>query len=129
MKIRHSTVRFTALAAFLVIMGLTTPALSDMNTGMLRCGPEVIQTGDSMYMVKQRCGRPAEEKITGSVSSGSYGGGRREGSGSYQESNVQVTVMIYDCGSSDFVYKLTFLGDSLSNIQYLGRGSGPNMCQ
>ena len=125
----HRTNGFLIAAAVLIILGYAFPAICEMNTGMLRCGSEVIQTGDSMYLVKQRCGQPAEEKVTGSVSSGSVAGGTRQGGFSYQESNAQTTVMIYNCGSSDFIYKLTFVGDSLTSIQYLGRGSGPGTCR
>lgn len=128
MKLRHSTTVCAAvfLALFFILVSVS-PVLSYMGTSMLRCGSEIIQLGDSTFMVKQRCGQPAEEKVIGTVSSGSYGGDRR--GGSYQESNVQTTILIYDCGSNDFIYKLTFLGDSLAGIEYLGRGSGPNTCR
>ena len=116
-----------AIIAF-AILAYAGEALSQMmSMGMMRCGPEVIQTGDSMYIVKQRCGSPASTSVTGSNTAGSYGGGRH--GGSYQESTVTTTVMIYDCGSTDFVYRLTFTGDTLTYIQSIGRGSGSGSCR
>ena len=104
--------------AGLVILGCTSPVYSQ--SGMLRCGPEIVQIGDSMYLVKERCGQPADVKV---FTSDPYGDGRRDGS--YQET----TVMIYNCGGTDFIYKLTFSGDTLTYIQPIGRGSGSGTCR
>ena len=94
-------------AAVIFAAGYASPAFCQlMAMGMMRCGPEVVQNGDTMYLVKQRCGEPTSTSVIGNVTSGSYAGDRH--AGSYQESTVQTTVLLYDCGSTDFLYKLTF---------------------
>ncbi len=116
------------ITAVILVLGYASPAICQlMSMGMMRCGPEVIQNGDSMYLVKQRCGEPMTSSVTGNVTSGAYAGGRH--GGSYEESTVQTTVMIYDCGGTDFVYRLTFTGDALTYIQSIGRGSGSGGCR
>jgi hypothetical protein len=121
------TKRLVIVAVVLLILGLAAPAICQISVGGLRCGSELVQKGDSMYLVKQRCGQPAETTVTGSVASGSYAGGRH--SGGYQESISPTTVMIYDCGSSSYIYRLTFVGDSLTGLESIGRGSGPDSCR
>jgi hypothetical protein len=90
---------------------------------MLRCGSDIVQVGDPMYLVKERCGQPAEVEHLDAVLGGrAYGGGRTQ-------NLTPTTVMIYNCGSTDFIYKLVFTGDLLTSIQAITRGSGPGTCK
>ena len=112
-----------SVSMMLVILCFASPVLSQLSTPMLRCGSDIVQMGDSMYLVKDRCGQPAETQHMDAVlGGGTYGGTRTQ-------NLTPTTVMIYNCGSTDFIYKLIFTGDILTSIQAITRGSGPGTCK
>ncbi len=122
---RVYTIVFLASVYILMfVLGFARPAPCEVfTTGMLRCGPEVVRTGDSMYVVKLRCGEPTEvQHMDAVLGGGAYGR-------SHAQNITPTTVMIYNCGSTDFIYKLTFTGDTLTNIQALDRGFGSGTCR
>lgn len=123
----HGTKGLIIATAVLLVLEYASPAMCQISVGGMRCGSELVRQGDSMYLVKQRCGPPAETTVTGSVASGTYTGGKK--GGTYQESASPTTVMIYNCGSSDFIYKLTFVGDTLTGLESIARGTGPDTCR
>ena len=80
----------------------------------LRCGANIIELGDSDYTVMTKCGPPSAKHEVGK----SY---RASQTLSFAESK-NVEQWIYNRGSNDFVYTLTFEGGSLTDISQGGRG-------
>lgn len=94
------------LAQALIMAFCASVGLAADYVPSLRCGPKLVSVGDNKLDVLSKCGEPdMREKITGL-----YG------------SQVEEE-WIYNLGSGDFMYTLTFEGGALKSIARGGRGS------
>jgi hypothetical protein len=80
----------------------------------LRCGDEIVSTGDSKARVLIKCGKPTYKEKIGAKKS------RRNKRG--------LEKWYYNCGKDDFVYALTFEKGSLKKEEAQGRGRGESGC-
>ncbi len=88
-----------------------------------RCGSEIVKVGDSSDTVKKLCGKPKKIESAGSKTSKKKSKKSRikteDGS---ETSSGKTKKWYYDRGYGDFVYILTFKGNTLNNIQTAERG-------
>jgi len=91
-------------------------------TEVFRCGAEIVKIGDSTDTVRKLCGKPARTE------SGSKNNSRKTKKsmtksdvGSDTES-VKGRKWYYDRGYGDYIYILTFKGNTLAKIQTSERG-------
>lgn len=111
--------RILLLFAFLFFM-LPSAAQS---TEVFRCGSELVKLGDSAETVKKLCGKPARAESTGEKSSPKKSRKSRTKTGdSTDVSSAKGKKWYYDRGYGDFVYILTFKGNTLNRIQITERG-------
>ncbi|MCX5839925.1 MAG: DUF2845 domain-containing protein [Deltaproteobacteria bacterium] len=87
-----------------------------------RCGNEIVGVGDTKGMVRLKCGAPDIIDIDRMEKQGGYNRSGQFFSGSYGEVIRSLENWYYDCGTSDFIYKLTFEGDRLIIEDSVGRG-------
>jgi hypothetical protein len=96
------------------------------------CGREIVWVGDSKSKVLSRCGRPDSSSVTSQKESGSVGGKIRSSGrfrGGYSSTTVTTEVWTYDCGRNDYLYELTFEGDTLKKIESVGSGTSYDGCR
>lgn len=105
-----------ALSLFL----FPTAALS---TEVFRCGSEIVKVGDSSDTVKKMCGKPTRTESAGAKSAQKKSKKSRiktdDGS---ETSSAKGKKWYYDRGYGDFIYVLTFKGNTLNKIQTSERG-------
>ena len=94
---RLPCLRFTSALCCLIVGfgGLSALALDD--TDSLKCDNGIVQVGDSKFDVQSKCGEPSALEEGGDV-------------------------WIYDFGSTEFLYYLTFKHDIVEWIQVGERG-------
>lgn len=103
---------------------LTFIAITASPALALRCGGEIASTGDRKERVMMICGPPTYqsndmiEKVVGVD---------RFGNPVVQYKPVET--WLYNCGESDFAYKLTFEGGTLFHEEPVGRGQGRGTCR
>lgn len=89
-----------------------------------RCGIRLVSAGDSKAAVLATCGKPTskekacKENWTSSSSSKTK----------KKKCGEKVEVWYYNCGDNDFIYALTFEGNTLSGENTDGRGKGKSNC-
>ncbi len=99
-------VRWITLAAvFLVAMPV---AMADDS---FRCGPEIVSVGDTTGKVFTQCGAPTWKESVG-----------------YRDGLMETQLWYYNCGSSDYLYVLRFVGGRLKNVESQGYGKGDSDC-
>ena len=104
------------------------------NAFALRCGDEIISTGDSKAKVLTRCGKPMLKEKVGAKKSARTKGERRGTADSQyvyhkkQSSTKNVEKWYYNCGKDDFIYVLTFEGGIITKEETDGRGRGRSEC-
>ena len=104
------------------------------NAYALRCGDEIIGTGDSKAKVLTRCGKPMlKEKVGAKKSARAKGERRCTADSAYvyhkkQSSTKNVEKWSYNCGKDDFIYVLTFEGGVVTKEETDGRGRGRSEC-
>ncbi len=76
-----------------------------------RCGSELVGLGDTTGKVFMRCGAPTWKEPVGYMNG-------------YQETQL----WYYNCGVSDFLYALRFVGGRLQNVESQGYGTGRSDC-
>lgn len=108
---------------FAAVLALAFPFYC--NGSDFRCGSEVIQVGDSPEMVRKLCGKPSH--ISSSKAKKEKDGNRnrkksRIRDGNEESSGTTVKRWHYDRGYGDYVYVLTFRGNSLKKIEIASRG-------
>jgi len=77
-----------------------------LDCSALRCGDEVVSTGDSKARVLIKCGKPTYKEKIGAKKS------RRKQRG--------LEKWYYNCGKNDFIYALTFEKGILTNRECSG---------
>jgi hypothetical protein len=110
-----------------------------------RCGPNVVNVGDTDQEVIRKCGEPTSKQVTGEKTTGySKSTGDRESidvtrrsnekapttplGGYYSEVSQKIEVWDYNCGANRFSMTLIFLGHTLNIIEQQGYGSGESYC-
>jgi hypothetical protein len=108
------------LAALVVCLALTLSAGLLTADTSFRCGSDLIEVGYTMYQVKNSCGTPDSEQVTGS-SEASGGAVKRlprrgvVGEGC-SDVTLNITEWIYNRDSG--LYILTFEGDKLVRKEF-----------
>jgi len=117
----------TLCAILLLVFGADASAF--------RCnhGKGLVTSGSSKAKVRLECGQPDDIERVKTVTRGRFLGGEdpqtgRTRGGIYAEETVPVEKWYYNCGSADFLYVLTFEGDTLVAEDTGGRGTGPSRC-
>jgi len=85
-----------------------------LDCSALRCGDEIVSTGDSKARVLIKCGKPTYKEKIGAKKSRRNKGGLEK--------------WYYNCGKNDFIYALTFEKGILTNEETDGRGKGRSSC-
>ena len=87
---------------------------------VFRCGGETVSIGDSRYTVQKICGKPSRSE---SVAKSSRDRKQKPPKGTTSgSSGGKGQKWYYDRGYGDYVYVLTFSGDTLKKIEKSGRG-------
>ena len=97
---KKGSILILVMSIMLVLMLSDTSMALDSATGM-QCGEEIVSVGASQYDVKQKCGEPT------SIEPGS---------------DIGTEQWIYNFGSTEFVYYLTFVNGFLVQIETGGYG-------
>lgn len=97
---------------FLIFISLL---LASFSVNALRCGNQIIDVGDPEIKVLQYCGKPTSvihttKEVFNSVK---LAPGVKQGSAA----TIQVDIVTYNFGSTDFIYKLIFEDGVLTDIQ------------
>jgi Protein of unknown function (DUF2845) len=85
-----------------------------LDCSALRCGDEIVSTGDSKARVLIKCGKPTHKEKSGAKKSRRNKGGLEK--------------WYYNCGKNDYIYALTFEKGILTNEETDGRGKGRSDC-
>jgi hypothetical protein len=97
-----------------------TAAYSDE---VFRCGSDIVKVGDSSVTVKKVCGKPMKTEAAKSKTSKKKSKKSRiKTEDSSETSGGKSQKWYYDRGYGDFIYILTFKGNTLNNIQTAERG-------
>ncbi|NLI80350.1 MAG: DUF2845 domain-containing protein [Deltaproteobacteria bacterium] len=102
----------TTLASMAIAALGASPALCGIDS--LRCGNDVVQTGDNELTLLKACGEPTMKRTESvAVRSGKKGKGTV-----YQD----VHRWYYNRGKNDFIYILTLEGGKITSIETGDRG-------
>jgi hypothetical protein len=129
---------------FTVLLLLNTDAIA-FAASTFRCGPNVVNAGDTDQEVIRKCGEPTSKQVTGEKTTGySKGTGDWESidvtkrgnekarttplEGYYSEVSQKIEAWDYNCGANRFSMTLIFLGHTLNIIEQQGYGSGESYC-
>jgi hypothetical protein len=100
----------------------------------IRCGNEIVGTGDSKAKVLIKCGKPThQEKVAAKKSTTTKGQKRTSGEkqvayDTRHTASKNVEKWTYNCGKDDFIYVLTFEGGVVVKEDTDGRGRGASEC-
>jgi len=111
---------FAAVVLTVSALGFAaSPGAALAEDTVFRCGGETVSIGDSRYTVQKICGKPSRSESVaksgkdrkhkppkGTTSAASAGKGQK---------------WYYDRGYGDYVYVLTFSGDTMKKIEKRGR--------
>jgi len=101
----HKPLRFSLYLALLVMTGATT--LNAQAASTLRCGSQLVSTGDRTFEVQQKCGEPVSQQVVSSKEVVNY----------YRQTE-EVIVEEWVYGPSHGMYQyLRFVGGRLTEIQ------------
>ena len=106
----------------LIISVVFSVLLFSNNLYALRCGYALIQTGDTKGSVISNCGKPdnkSQRKVTTELYRRIFGTHKIK---TYGKKTVLIDEWTYNFGPNDFVYVLSFDGDTLITIKHTGRG-------
>jgi hypothetical protein len=115
--------------AVLFVASLTFLLLAAANSWAFRCGSGLVSEGDSKTQVQVTCGKPTSKEKSCE--------NRREYTTVDKSGRVKkhtkcgkkVEVWHYNCGDNDFIYKLTFENDKLTDEDSEGHGKGKSDCR
>ena len=99
--------------AFFMFLVICFILISMTNSHAFRCGNEIITRGDSSSSVLNKCGEPSL---------------REYGSEMYNGQLIYVEKWSYNCGASDFLYKITIYNSKVIKNDPFSRGSGYSQC-
>jgi hypothetical protein len=94
---KKRNVYFVLLSCLLVFYFAASSVHALDDTDSLQCDGGIISAGDTKFQVQQKCGEPTSKEGMGNV-------------------------WIYNFGSSQFVYYITFIGNQVERIQTGGYG-------
>jgi hypothetical protein len=93
-----------------------------------RCGTGLVSTGDSKTQVLVTCGKPTSKEKS-CENSQQYTSVDKSGKiKKNKKCGKKLEVWHYNCGDSDFIYKLTFENYKLISETTEGRGKGKSDC-
>lgn len=105
-------------AAALLVLPISSHA-----TEVFRCGAEIVKVGDSADTVKKLCGKPTRTESGGKSSQKKKSRKSKINTDeSSEQSNAKGKKWYYDRGYGDYIYVLTFKGNTLNKIQASERG-------
>jgi len=111
-------VAVSAVTSLALPVALVTPACGEDT--VFRCGGETVSIGDSRYTVQKICGKPSRSE---SVAKSGKDKKQKPPKGTTPAaSGGKGQKWDYDRGYGDYVYVLTFSGDTLKKIEKSGRG-------
>jgi len=97
--------------------------INAFSTEVFRCGAEIVKVGDTSDTVKKMCGKPTRTESAGAKGSQKKSKkSRTKTEESYEQSSAKGKKWYYDRGYGDYVYILTFKGNTLNKIQTSERG-------
>jgi hypothetical protein len=96
---------------FIALACLFFPAVAFSEYNNFRCGHELVSLGDTSGRVFMECGEPTWKEMVG-----------------YRDGLMDNQLWYYNCGSSDFLYILHFVGGKLKQIESEGYGTGQSDC-
>ena len=88
--------------------------ISMTNSHAFRCGNQVVARGDSSASLLNKCGKPSSKEFVNEVIDGQL---------------KYVEKWSYNCGSNDFLYKLTILNSTVIKDDPFERGTGISECK
>ena len=100
---------------------LAVPSASLSQDTIFKCGDGNVSLGDSKVQVLSTCGKPDWSDLSGTRETGSRDTDET-GRAKYRKDTVKVEKWYYNRGYGDFIYTLTFEGDTLKAIEKAGRG-------
>jgi len=120
MKITITIIPFVAILFLLLSTG---------NVWAFRCGSGLVGNGDSKTQVMVTCGKPtSKEKFC--ENSQQYNSVDKKGKiKKHKKCSKKIEVWYYNCGEDDFIYKLSFENEKLTNETTEGRGRGKSECR
>jgi hypothetical protein len=92
------------------------------STEVFWCGSEIVKVGDSAETVKNLCGKPGRTESSGAKSSQKKSKKSKTKTDDIETTSAKSKKWYYDRGYGDFVYILTFKGNTLNKIQTSERG-------
>jgi hypothetical protein len=109
-------------------VALTFMFFSAPNSWALRCGSDLVSDGDSKAQVLVTCGKPTS-KETSCENKREYTTTTKSGKiKKHRKCDRKLETWHYNCGSGDFIYKLTFENGKLRQEDTEGRGKGKSDC-
>lgn len=94
-----------------------------------RCGSGLVSSGDSETQVMVTCGKPTSKEKS-CENSQQYTSVDKHGKvKTHKKCGKKLEVWHYNCGDDDFIYKLTFENEKLTDETTEGRGRGKSDCQ
>jgi hypothetical protein len=111
------------LASILCLTFSTGEALA------FRCGLGLVSSGDTKTQLLLTCGKPTSKEQS-CENSQQYTSVDKHGKvKAHKKCGKKLEVWRYNCGDNDFIYKLTFENDKLSDETTEGRGKGKSDCR
>ena len=94
-----------------------------------RCGSGLVGNGDSKTQVLVTCGKPTSKEKS-CENSQQYTTIDKHGKvKNHRKCGKKLEVWHYNCGDNDFIYKLTFENEKLTDENTEGRGRGKSDCR
>jgi hypothetical protein len=88
-------------------------------TEVFRCGSEIVKIGDSTEIVKRLCGKPSSTRSQKGKESSTKSKKKKN---EYGSETSYYKKWYYDRGYGDYVYVLSFKGNTLKKIRKTDRG-------
>jgi hypothetical protein len=114
------TIIFLLASFFLLASAKNSPAF--------RCGSGLVGSGDSKTQVLITCGQPTTKEKS---CEGQKVYQMKDKTGKIKKSkkcSKKLEIWHYNCGDNDFIYKLTFENNKLTEEETEGRGKGKSAC-
>ncbi len=115
------------LAVCAILVGLAVPGPVSAKT-MLRCGRELVTTGDYQAEVYDKCGQPESiethsEYVSQATNARIHSRNFSSGIGQQRIREIKVEEWIYNFGRRHLMHYLRFENGRLTYIESLGRGN------
>ena len=94
-----------------------------------RCGSGLVSAGDSKTQVLVTCGKPTSKEKSCENSQQYTSLDKRGKVKKHKKCGKKSEVWHYNCGDNDFIYKLTFENEKLTDETTEGRGRGKSDCR